>query len=209
MNPPQEPLLMPISRPEFHEKIADLILLDTSLEKIIFGWCGKEQHIVISNFPDAPFPAVGVTFLLKEEPIFIAALPNQELLARCADFKKIDETVLRFSDQPGFRPNDEWYEERNARLGVYYNEDLQEEIAPAQAISELILGYILSSLGYAEVGAQTIKKGAQVCEGYSLTLVYVGSTDAAADTGWMEEFYVFEDDLAKRCRKGAGVLEII
>ena len=154
-----------------------------SLEEIILRWVRPGRNLVIGLNRELAEPCVALSFIRKGETIAIANLSLEYIRKTYPRVAPLKESVLRFSDQEGFRPDDVWFDARNERLGIYTDEALDMNVAPAEALVELLLSYSLSSAGFAEISQS---RSSPKDSGLSLvrtSLVFLGLEE---EQGWYE-----------------------
>ncbi len=110
-------------------------------------------------------------------------------------YEPLDESVFYYSDMPGFRPNDVWYEKRNRRLNIGSLSRNEAMAATFSAGAELILSYVNSSNGMAIVesvrsGVATRAGDLVVQSGFLLSLVYLGGVSEKSHESWFEEVLI-------------------
>jgi len=158
-----------------------------SIEEILLLWIGKGRKVVVSRNDDDTEPGIEFAFLLGSEIYAHTIIPVQRFLATYPDFQSLNEDVTRFDDQDGSSPDGEWFEKRNARLGVLLDGRRSVNIAPPSALGELVLSYALSSVGFAEVGLARKANGDRYVK---LSLVYFGNAGVEQGSGWYEQALV-------------------
>lgn len=164
------------------------------LEELVLFWCGANRRLVVKRNDRNTIPALSVAFVQKDKVVATAHLAATELLEASPSFEPLDETILAFNDQEGYRPNDEWFVARSNRLGIQFLSEHEINFAPAEAVSELMLSYVLSSLGYAEVDAVKSAEDPMKTIGYKLSLVFLGGVN---HTGWAEYVGVLKGELVE------------
>lgn len=162
----------------------------------------------------------------REQPIFVtledrsgfeavARFSRERLIELSPGFEprfgRLCETVSYFSDQDGFTPDVDWFERRNARLRLVENEKIDAPfgafLAPASAITPLIVSYALSSAGCATVRSELFPtKTYEPVECFVINLQFFGSDRRGA--GWNEKILVPRNRLERllypptRARRG-------
>lgn len=154
------------------------------LEEIIVRWVRAEQSILVSLSRESSEPSLVISFLLKGETMALAQIPAQRIREMHPRLTPLCEQVVMTDSEPGFKPNDEWFDQRNTRLGIFVDEELDTNIAPPEALVELMLSYALASAGFVEIqlfsGAPQLKGNASLIR---LSLVFLGLED---QQGWYE-----------------------
>ncbi|MBX7143271.1 MAG: hypothetical protein K1X79_02360 [Oligoflexia bacterium] len=154
------------------------------LEEIVVRWVRPDQSILVSQSRDADEPSLVISFLLKGETMALAQIPVPRVRQMHPKLTPLCEQVVQTDADPGFKPNDEWFDQRNTRLGIFVDEELDTNIAPPEALIELMLSYALASAGFVEIqmfsGAPILKQKASLIR---LSLVFLGLED---QQGWYE-----------------------
>ncbi len=119
-----------------------------------------------------------------EEVLAVASLSMPDILSTLHEYQPLNEKIFAFSDQPGYRPDDAWFDGRNQRLGIRDSAVLNMNLSPPSALAELIVSYAFSSAGYAEVlsSATLDRSGSDFLH---LNLVFFG--DPHDGLGWREQ----------------------
>lgn len=164
-------------------KLDQLCMSSRSLEEIVLRWVRPGHNLVIGLNRELAEPCVALSFVRKGETLAIANLSLAYIKKTYPRVAPLKESVLRFSDQDGFRPDDVWFDARNERLGVYTDEALDMNVAPAEALVELLLSYSLSSAGFAEISQSRRSSKEPTLDLLRTSLVFLG---LEADQGWYE-----------------------
>lgn len=159
-----------------------------SVEEMALFWCVREDRSILVSKIEGPHGAVNFAFYLKKRLIGSVIAYKDDLLKRYPEYSALDETLLYFADQEGARPNDPWFEERSKRLQIVYSLEHEINCAPAYAMPELVLSYVLSSAGYAEIRCVSEDKPVAL----QIGLIFLGEKQGA---GWTEDFRVRRKEL--------------
>lgn len=181
-----DPEFTQIRTKESRKRIEHLQILCSqarSIEEIVVAWVGKGRNLVISRNTDESSPALEFAFTAGSETVAFASIPLERLLPTYPGFEPLNESMLRFDDQEGFSPDNEWFDRRNARLGVCIDDLCDMNVAPPPAVGELIMSYALASIGFAEVSLGKRLRGRQFLK---LSLVFFGSPKETEEAGWYE-----------------------
>ncbi len=162
-----------------------------SIEEMALFWCGRDRSILVSKVEEARENLITFSFFLKKRLIGSVTAKQSVLMSRYPEYVPLDETVLRFADQEGARPNDAWFEDRSTRLGVHFSFDHNMNYAPAGALSELVLSYVFSTSGFAEIKGFRRDDTAR-SDSIQVGLIFLGSREC---NGWAEEFLVKKQEL--------------
>ena len=152
-----------------------------SIEEIVAGWMRAGNSLIIGLNREMHEPCIAFSFVRRGETIAIANFTLDQMKRAYPAVDPLNEEVLPYSDQEGFRPNDEWFDSRNSRLGVYTDEDLDMNVAPPEALMELLLSYVYSSAGFAEISYQDGESANTNL--LRASLVFLGLEN---DQGWYE-----------------------
>jgi hypothetical protein len=107
-------------------------------------------------------------------------------------FEPLCEQARSFDDQPGYRPDDGWFDARNQRLGLYDHDLHQMNFAPPGAALELLCSYALSSSGFAEVSHLDLTEGDAAVRAVKLSLMFTAPNDTH---GWYETAAIYKRDI--------------
>jgi hypothetical protein len=163
-----------------------------SIEEIVLTWVGKGRNLVISRNTDESAPSLEFAFTLSGETVAFASIPLARLIPTYPHFEPLNESMVRFDDQPGFAPDNEWFDQRNARLGICSSDQCDGNVAPPSAVGELVLSYALASVGFAEISLAKRIAGRQFLK---LALVFFGPSGQNEETGWFENTFTPLDEL--------------
>ena len=154
-----------------------------SVEEIIMAWVGKGRNLIISHTTTDDILALEFAFTIAGETVAFASIPLERLLPSYPDFEPLNESMIKFDDQEGFSPDNEWFDNRNARLGIYTDDICDMNLAPSAAVGELVLSYALASTGFTEISQWKRVGGRQYLK---LSMVFFGSAHESAEAGWYE-----------------------
>lgn len=165
---------------------------EPNIPALILHWCNNDRSLSFSQLPDVPEDYLAVCFSERETPVEFELLELHALMEQIPHFEALDESIYRYSDQEGYRPNDEWFEQRNRKLSLIAADPMQLLEGPLSASSELILSYALSSGGLAVVTSvldgELTKSGSRIhADGYLLSLVFLGEHPGQSEVSWLEE----------------------
>lgn len=177
-----------------------------SIEEMALYWCGPERSILVSRVDDLKGTWIHFSFFFRKRLMGSVTASREALLDRYPEYTPLDETVIQFADQEGARPNDEWFEARSLRMGIIYSPSHEMNQAPASAIAELVLSYVLSSAGYAEIKGFR-KDDTNRFQGVRVGLFFVGGHIVS---GWSEDFLVSRPEILEivnlRSRDRSGLI---
>lgn len=170
-----------------------------SLEEIVLHWVRPGHNLIVGLNRELPEPCVALSFVRRGETIAVANLSLEYVQKTYPRVPALKETVLRFSDQEGFRPDDTWFDARNERLGIYTDEELDMNVAPSEGLVELVLSYALSSAGFAEISQESRSTKNPSHSIIRASLVFLGLED---EQGWYELIGFWPTPLAQyvECR---------
>ena len=180
------------------QQVKDFCEQAQHLEELLTFWVNKDQSIIIGSFKEktqssngatqvgSAVQALTISFLRAEQTIATAKIPRKTLLKMFPALVPLSETVIASETKPGFKPDEYWFDQRNTRLGVVVDDELDINIAPPEAVLELVLSYALSSAGFAEVQQLSDTK---IKNEYfiKLSLVFLGLVE---EQGWYESIIV-------------------
>lgn len=165
-----------------------------SIEELILFWCGLKRIVTIAPVLTEDSIHIEFRFMFKNKIMGVARTPLAVLLEQVPLAEPIDDTILFFDDQSGGRPNEPWYEERSARLGIVFDKIVGINKSPAQAIGELIISYLLVGSVVIECGGVALD-GRGKAEAIHIRLTYM--TGHPVVPGWREEVYVPRGELVQ------------
>lgn len=169
-----------------------------SIEELLIFWCGLKRVITIAPVIYKDTILVEFRFMYRNKVLGVARAPLASMVDRTPFIEQIDDTILFFDDQPGGRPNEPWYEQRSSRLGIVFDKSTGVNRAPAQAIGELILSYLLVGSVIIECGGVTLSQKSKP-EAIHVRLTYM--TGHKIVPGWREEVYVPRGELLEHVAK--------
>ncbi len=177
----------------------------SSLEELVASWLRPGRLLTVALNREMPFPCVSIGFELSRTVLGLATVRLRELLGHYPEYEPLNETILTFCDQDGFRADEEWFVMRNERLAVRFDECLECNIAPPEVFAELVLSYALSSQGIARLSYSDQTKqmnSANIGDAIHIQLLYFAD---GFSKGWSEEHLVCVRSLRsfiKECRAG-------
>lgn len=163
------------------------------IEEILLHWVDSRRSITVGLNTYLPFPCIGLSFNEKGKDLALYSIPTEEVFTQYRGFQPLKENNLECTGPDGFRPHDEWFDKRNARLRIYADEKLGLNFASPQAIAELALSYALSSAGFArfEIFVKRGKKNEKFIKG---SFIFLGKN---LQSGWGEEINFSYAELVK------------
>jgi len=184
--------------PKELRELSEISEASDSLEELIKSWLSQGRTIVISRDPYVQVPALGFSFQTESGFVAQGILPLDELDNN--EYEPLNQSVIYFDDQQGYRPDDLWFEERDERLGIYFDEEMDINVCSPSAFKELVLSYAFSSAGYAEISARDFSNDARDLQVVQVSLVFLGEN---LEAGWNEEIVIdwsdFQDYAALSC----------
>jgi hypothetical protein len=172
------------------------------LEELITFWVRPNQTMVVGFRKEGGPPALTISFLHISETVATAQIPYEAVLSMFPALVPLCETVLSTEQAPGFRPNDVWFDQRNARLGIVVDEELDTNIAPPESILELVLSYALSSAGFVEIQRLSEERNNLSCL-IKFSLVFLGLEE---QQGWYETVLIDRRSLKQYLRQRSHLL---
>ena len=171
-------------------------------EEIVARWTRPGQSIVVGLNKETPEPMLSISFLLNSETIALAQLPLNRVRAIYPFLTPLKEEIIETPGKAEFKPDDQWFDQRNNRLGVFVDEAFDMNFAPPESLVELVMSYALSSAGFAEI---------QAYDGENLdcsillkaSLVFLGLED---QQGWYESVLIDKKALKNYLRLRAMAL---
>lgn len=165
-----------------------------SIEELLLFWCGLKRIVTITPILLEDSILIEFRFMYKNRVMGVARTPLSVLVDRVPLIDPIDDTILFFDDQDGGRPNEPWYEERSARLGIVFDKTAGINRSPADAIAEIITSYLLVGSVVIECGGVALH-GREKPEAIHIRLTYM--TGNTVVPGWREEVYVPRGELVQ------------
>ncbi len=172
----------------------EIALRPLFMEKLIRTWLrGFDKGLTMAVVREDGVEGFVISVDESEKPLAFARLPLPSVLKIYGKFAPLPEKAYRYADQPGSTPNIEWFERRDRRLGLKWNDDFDCRIIPARALGELILSYCFSSGGMVRVRKDLDEdRRCRITELYRFTFAFFGGN---ADYGWEEKGIVLRDRL--------------
>jgi hypothetical protein len=182
-------------------KLDELCVSARSLEEIVLRWIKPGNNLVVGLNRELPDPCVALSFIRRGETIAVANFSLDYVRRTYPYVPALKESVLHYSDQDGFRPDDAWFDARNERLGIYTDEALDMNVAPPEGLVELLLSYALSSAGFAEVSQERRSVKNPQRNYIRVSLVFLGLPE---EQGWYESVAFWQHALQDyvECRAG-------
>ncbi len=176
------------------EQVFEISRSANSLEQLIHYWVSEKRSLIV--FRSAEFNPESVSFIFRERQreLAIINIGAEELISRYSEYEPLNETILQFSDQPGYRPDDLWFEERNKRLGIYKNKKLRINTVPSKSCGALILNYSLSSKGQAQISLLNTTQQEYRWRYLKLSLTFM---EEESLRGWSERVALSRMELAE------------
>jgi hypothetical protein len=119
---------------------------------------------------------------------------DAESLQKSVKFQPLLQKMITLSDQNKKIIDQEWFEKRNRRLKIKLDDYNEQQLAPASALSELILSYAFAPNGMAIVQQEFLDIGKWPREALSLKLIFLGC-DLNGDDGWVEQLVIPMDKI--------------
>jgi len=166
-----------------------------SIEQLIVTWVGDERCLSLGQVSDYAKPTLSIAFGEGEENLTCTFMSLSELLVSYGAYEKLNEQTYQYCDIEGSTPDLEWFEVRNQRLGVQFDETLETHVAPAHAVIELVLSYAFSSAGFVRIAAadkEHFELGELADDFLQLSLVFFGEEP---EKGWCEEMLFSRSEL--------------
>lgn len=173
------------------EALCDLCGHVRSIEELLL-WVDEGKRIVVNSHGRGANRMLEFSFTIEDDVVAVLSVSAAGVVAKLADFEPLCEQARSFDDQPGYRPDDAWFDSRNQRLGLYDNETHQMNFAPPRAVLELMCSYALSSSGFAEVSHLDLEEGDKTVRAVKVALMFTAPTDSH---GWYETAAVYKTDL--------------
>lgn len=117
------------------------------------------------------------------------------LLKKYASWTPVCEKLYPFADQEGFTVDHEWFDQRDKKLKVKSDSWEGIPLAPATSLLPLILSYVMSSAGMAQVKRELVHIQPGVRDAAQLQLTFMGEN--LTGPGFKEVVYVRLDRLQK------------
>lgn len=176
------------------------------LEQIMYRWAcvnRPNQHISIV-FPEPCLEETIVFVKYQENSVIeICEMSWKEFKNYYGVFPRMPETVCKYSDQSGYVPDLEWFEDRNKKLSIGWDEKWDAHLLPARSLAPLVLSYLSSTRGIVKVNPAIEKyDGSFPRYSYQLKCIFLG--DDEEEVGW-EESVVIPQPRLQRFLKSHGV----
>jgi hypothetical protein len=157
-----------------------------SLEEMIHSWCDKKRSVLISRDFNGASPLILVSFFIRRRLLGSVEIDLDILLEQYPKANPLEVTST---------PSTEMFNERQARLGLYFATiDQSKEVhnaAPADSIGELIVSYAMSGYGFAEI-RMLPEDSTGIAKFMELKLITI---NPVTKVGWTENFLVARKDL--------------
>ncbi len=173
------------------EVLCDLCSHARSLEELML-WVDEGKRIVVNAHGRGARRMIEFSFTIEDDVVAVLSVSAAGVVSRIPEFEPLCEQARTFDDQPGYRPDDGWFDARNQRLGLYDNQFHQMNFAPPRAVLELVCSYALSSSGFAEVSHIDLIEGEGTARAIKIALMFTAQTDTH---GWYETAAVYKSEL--------------
>jgi hypothetical protein len=173
------------------EALCDLCGRARSLEELLL-WVDERKRITVNAHGRGARRVIEFSFSIDDDVVAVLSVSAAGVVSRIPDFEPLCEQARTFDDQPGYRPDDSWFDARNNRLGLYDNHRHQMNFAPPQAVLELVCSYALSSSGFAEISNLQLQEGEGEARAIKIALMFTAPTDTH---GWYETAAVYKSEL--------------
>jgi hypothetical protein len=173
------------------EALCDLCSHVRSLEELLL-WVDEGKRIVINSHGRGPRRMLEFSFTIEDDVVAVLSISAAGVVGTLSAFEPLCEQARSFDDQPGYRPDDGWFDARNQRLGLYDHDLHQMNFAPPGAALELLCSYALSSSGFAEVSHLDLTEGDAAVRAVKLSLMFTAPNDTH---GWYETAAIYKRDI--------------
>lgn len=173
------------------EVLCDLCGHARSLEELTL-WVDEGKRIVVNAHGRGSRRMIEFSFTIDDDVIAVLSVSAAGIVSRIPEFEPLCEQARAFDDQPGYRPDDAWFDARNQRLGLYDHQFHQMNFAPPRAVLELLCSYALSSSGFAEVSHLDLVEGEGTARAIKIALMFTAPTDTH---GWYETAAVYKSEI--------------
>lgn len=155
-------------------------------------WVDERKRIVVNAHGRGARRMIEFSFTIDDDVVAVLSVSAAGVVSRIPEFEPLCEQARTFDDQPGYRPDDAWFDARNQRLGLYDNQFHQMNFAPPRAVLELVCSYALSSSGFAEVSHLDLIEGEGTTRAVKIALMFTAPTDTH---GWYETAAVYKSEI--------------
>lgn len=149
---------------------------------MIFSWCDAKRSVLISR--DSTY---------NPNKLLVSFFFRRRLLASVEmDVDQVKNTYpYAAAVEIGHQPDSQIFGQRRDRLNLTFDSVCKKNIAPPEAVGELVVSYGISRAGYAEV------KGYFDVDSEQVKKLHINLISINPDTkvGWTEEFIVDRFDL--------------
>lgn len=171
-------------------RLVDLFVLEhlcsdaRSIEELL-PWVEGERRIHVARASSGNRPRIEFAFMAGVKPLALFAFTEREVSGECGKLESITAAALSFDDQDGFRPDPEWFDRRNDRLGLRAAGEDGVNAAPPAAVMEIVLSYASASGGEAQISADEARD--------AITIRLAWQNEQGA--GWQETLLVDRSQL--------------
>ena len=145
------------------------------IEQLFCNWITPERELLFARNDELMDHSVGISFH-EEHQTAMGKMATADLL-------RLYPHITLFNDESLGAPEDEWFDARNDRLNIRFEEVDELFIAPPTALAELVLSYALAPRGFARVSSTPHSTFGLLL---SLELIFFDGPDSPA---WGEHFY--------------------
>lgn len=173
------------------EALCDLCSQVRSIEELLL-WVDDRKRIVVNSHGRGQRRMLEFSFTIEDDVVAVLSVSAAGIVARVPDYEPLCEQARSFDDQPGYRPDDAWFDARNQRLGLYDHDTHQMNFAPPRAALELVCSYALSSSGFAEVSHLDLVEEGITVRAIKFSLMFTAPNDTH---GWYETAAIYKNEI--------------
>jgi len=180
---------------QFLTTLEELSISSTQLELLeilALNWITDRRSLAIGRFSSTD--SGNIDILVEEAGRILALLTISidQFLFRDSAFELLRETIIEHEIEGEYSADEKWFDSRNQRLGIYFDDRYEENVTPAHAMQELVLSYVLSSSGVAHLHQPRFSSSAPSNSFLQISLTYFVMK---SERGWHEEHLVRKSDL--------------
>ncbi|MFN8391195.1 MAG: hypothetical protein U0136_12965 [Bdellovibrionota bacterium] len=169
-------------------------LFQTLIAEWAKGW-QKQIHIFGLIYRGKKYPVM-VALQEGEEQVAILQFSRKQFRELCGGHQPFPERVYELADSDGAVVDGEWFDRRNAKLKIGIDKQLDEIVAPAASIPQLLSCYALSSAGDIRIRRELVGDASyRPVPCYRLEMCFHGTEDTQYE--WREIIFVREDRLQR------------
>ena len=174
------------------------------IEQITYQWSIKAGFSTKGSLTFASPPeeynkqhSIVISRCRKKVCLGLCEFSLEQAKAIYRSWPKMPEQVYNFCDQPGVTPDIQWFEKRNKKLGIKWEDCWESYTVPARSLAPLILSYVTSTRGMVIVERDLAERNDTyiISDIYKIKCVFLAGPED--NFCWEENLILLESKLLK------------